>query len=130
MTENRNAKKTPREKLTTITFTVAECGEFHDFGEYYEGITSVEEAIAIFNRIPPERMNGIPSIGIKIHTEGTEYYEDTQMDIVSGGIADLEFLTYMPDITGNPRAMEMIAALMDRMDDIEVIGSLEKWQID
>ena len=32
MTENRNAKKTPREKLTTITFTVAECGEFHDFG--------------------------------------------------------------------------------------------------
>lgn len=28
-----------------LTFTVAECGEFHQLGEYYDDITTVEEAI-------------------------------------------------------------------------------------
>ena len=116
------------EKQTVVTLTVAECGEFHNFGEYHEGIAGIEEAIAIFNRIPPERMNGIPSIGINIHTEGTESYEDTQIDIVSGRVADLEILDYVPDITDNPKAVEVIAELIDKLPDIEVRGSLEKWQ--
>jgi len=118
----------PKETDIKITLTVAECGEFHNLGEYHEGIASVEEAIAIFNQIPPERMNGIPSIGINIHTEGTERYEDTQMDIVSGRVADLEILDYVPDITDNPKAVEVIAELIDKLPDIEVRGSLEKWQ--
>ena len=117
-----------KEEQTVVTLTVAECGEFHNFGEYHEGIAGIEEAIAIFNRIPPERMNGIPSIGINIHTEGTESYEDTQMDIVSGRVADLEILDYVPDITDNPKAVEVIAELIDKLPDIEVRGSLEKWQ--
>ena len=86
------------------------------------------EAVTIFNRIPPERMNGIPSIGINIHTEGTERYEDTQMDIISGRTADLEVLDYVPDITDNPKALEVIAELIGRFPGIEVRGSLEKWQ--
>lgn len=117
-----------KEKKTVVTLTVAECGEFHDLGEYHEDITGVGEAVAIFNRIPPERMNGIPSIGINIHTEGTERYEDTQMDIVSGRTVDLEVLDYVPDITDNPKALEVIAELIGRFPDIEVRGSLEKWQ--
>lgn len=121
-------KEKADESQKVVTFTVAECGEFHDFGEYYEDITSAAKAISIFNQIPPERMNGIPSIGIKIHTEGTESYEDIQMDIVSGGIADLEILDYIPDVTNNPKAMEMIAELINQLPKIEVRGSLEKWQ--
>lgn len=31
-----------------------------------------------------ERMNGIPSISINIHTSWTEYYEDSQIDILNG----------------------------------------------
>ena len=73
-------------------------------------------------------MKSIPSIGINIHTEGTESYEDTQMDIVSGRVADLEILDYVPDITDNPKAVEVIAELIDKLPDIEVRGSLEKWQ--
>ena len=96
------------EKKTVVTLTVAECGEFHNMGEYHEGIASVDEALAIFHQIPPERMNGIPSIGINLHTEGTERYQDITIDIVSGKVADLEVLEYVPDI--------------------EVRGSLEKWQ--
>lgn len=126
--QEKAAEQAQEEKRTVVTLTVAECGEFHNFGEYHEDIAGVEEAIAIFNRIPPERMNAIPSIGINIHTEGTQSYEDTQMDIVSGRIADLEILDYVPEITDNPKAVEVIAELIDKLPDIEVRGSLEKWQ--
>ena len=126
--QEKAAEQAQEEKRTVVTLTVAECGEFHNFGEYHEDIAGVEEAIAIFNRIPPERMNAIPSIGINIHTEGTQSYEDTQMDIVSGRIADLEILDYVPDITDNPKAVKVIAELIDKLPDIEVRGSLEKWQ--
>ena len=63
----------PREIAETekveVTLTVAECGEFHTMGEFHEGIATVEEALMIFNSIPPERMHGIPAIGIHMHTE-------------------------------------------------------------
>ena len=112
----------------TVTLTVAECGEFHSLGEFHENIASVEEAIAVWKSIPPERMNGIPSIGINIHTEGTERYEDVEMDILSGKVIDLEVLDYVPDITDDPKVIEVIAELIDKLPDIEVRGSLEKWQ--
>ena len=116
------------EKKTIVKLSVAECGEFYNMGEYHEGIASVDEALAIFHQIPTERMNGIPSIGINVHTEGTESYQDTTIDIVSGKVADLEVLDYVPDITDDPKAIEMITELIDKLPDIEVRGSLEKWQ--
>lgn len=116
------------QKETVVTLTVAECGEFHNLGEFHEGIETVEEAIRLFNEIPPERMNGIPSIGIHIHTEGTEPFEDVEMDIVSGKVVDLEMLEYVPDISDNPKAIEVIGELIDKLPDIEVRGSLEKFQ--
>lgn len=111
-----------------VTLTVAECGEFHNLGEYHENIAGVDEAIAVFNQIPPERRNGIRSIGINIHTEGTEAYEDTQMDIVSGRTIDLEMLAYYPEIAGNREAMAVISEIMDKFPDAEVRGSLAQWQ--
>lgn len=113
---------------TTVTLTVAECGEFHNLGEFHEDIASVDEAITVWSRIPPERMNGISSIGIHIHTEGTEPYEDVEVNILSGKVVDLENLDYVPDITDNPKAIEVIAELIDKLPDMEVRGSLEKWQ--
>lgn len=117
-----------KDKKVEVTLTVAECGEFHSLGEFHENIASVEEAITVWKSIPPERMNGIPSIGINIHTEGTERYEDVEMDILSGKVIDLEVLDYVPDITDDPKAIEVIAELIDKLPDIEVRGSLEKWQ--
>ena len=38
-------------------------------------------------------------------------------------------LDYVPDITDNPKAVEVIAELIDKMPDIEVRGSLEKCQV-
>ena len=40
----------------------------------------------------------------------------------------MEVLDYVPDITDDPKAIEMITELIDKLPDIEVRGSLEKWQ--
>ena len=88
----------PEQAEPEVTMTVAECGEFHNLGEFYENIPTVEEAVAIWKQIPPERMNGIPAIGINIHTPGTEAFEDVGIDILSGKRFDLAVLEYIPDI--------------------------------
>lgn len=116
------------QKETVVTLTVAECGEFHNLGEFHEGIVTVDEAVKLFQQISPERMNGIPSIGINIRTKDTERFEDVEMDIVSGKVADLEMLEYVLDISDNPKAVEVIGELIDKLPDIEVRGSLEKFQ--
>ena len=126
--EKNAVAETEKVPEKTITWTVAECGEFHELGELHENVETVEQAIDLYNKIPPERMHGIPSIGIRMHTEGTEEYEDVQMDLFSGGVADLEMLEYVPDITDDPKAVAMIQELIDKLPDIEVRGSLEKWQ--
>lgn len=50
------------------------------------------------------------------------------MDIVSGKVVDLEMLEYVPDISDNPKAIEVIGELIDKLPDIEMRGSLEKFQ--
>lgn len=73
--------------------------------------------------------NAVRGIGINIHTEGIENYEDVEMDILSGRTIDLEILDYVPDITDDSKAIEMIEELIDKLPDIEICGSLEKWQV-
>ena len=109
-----------------VTLTVAECGEFHNLGEFYENIPTVEEAVAIWKQIPPERMNGIPAIGVNIHTPGTEAFEDVGIDILSGNRIDLDILEYIPDIKGNPQAMEVVAELVAKLPEMEVDGNMNE----
>ena len=109
-----------------VTLTVAECGEFHNLGEFYENIPTVEEAVAIWKQIPPERMNGIPAIGINIHTPGTEAFEDVGIDILTGKRIDLDILEYIPDIKGNPQAMEVIAELAAKLPEMEIDGRMSE----
>ena len=111
---------------TEVTLTVAECGEFHNFGEFHENIATVDEAIAIWKQIPPERMNGIPAIGINIHTPGTESYEDVVTDIFTGNRFELDVLDYIPEIKGNPQAMEVIAELMAKLPDMKIEGDISE----
>lgn len=40
------------------------------------------------------------------------------MDILSGKVIDLEVLDYVPDITDDPKAVEVIAELIDKLPDI------------
>ena len=95
-----------------ITFTVAECGEFHNMGEYHEGIETIEEAIKIYNAIDPSRMNGIPSIGVNMHIDGTEEWEDEEADIVRGNCIDVDFLNYTPELRDTPTVQDALKKLI------------------
>ena len=124
LTETLFPQKTEPE--TEVTLTVAECGEFHNFGEFHENIATVDEAIVIWKQIPPERLNGIPAIGINIHTPGTEAYEDAVTDILTGKRFELDVLDYIPEIKSNPQAMEVIAELMAKLPDMKIEGDISE----
>ena len=108
-------------KKTIMTFTVAECGEYHSMGKYHEGIRTLEEAVKIYGQIPPERMNGIPSIGINLHVEGTDRLSDSQADILTGEGIDVGFINLMPEFCGNPQVQEAVKELIRLFPDKEVI---------
>ena len=103
-----------------VTFTVAECGEFHNLGEYHEGIETIEEAIQIYQSIDPSRMNGIPSVGVNIHIEGTEEWEDEQADVLTGKYIDVDYLNYLPEVRDNPKVQDAVAKLIAAFPDREV----------
>ena len=46
-------------------------------------------------------MNGIPSIGIRLHMLGTKAVEDVQADILSGGEIDTGIVRLMPELCDN-----------------------------
>ena len=104
-----------------ITFTVAECGEFHNMGEYHEGIETIEEAMKLYNAIDPSRMQGIPSIGVNMHIEGTEEWEDEHADIVSGKRIDVDFLNYTPELRDTPKVQDAIKKLIAAYPEKDVI---------
>ena len=108
-------------KKVIMTFTVAECGEYHSLGEYHEGIRTLEEAVRIYRQIPPERMNGIPSIGISLHVEGTRKMEDLQADILTGSEIDIGYINLMPEFCGNPQVQKAVKKIIEVFPDKEVI---------
>lgn len=103
-----------------MTFTVAECGEFHNMGEYHEGIETIEEAIQIYQAIDPSRMNGIPSIGVNMHIEGTEEWEDEQADILCGKCIDVDYLNYTPELRDTPKVQDALKKLIAAFPEKEV----------
>lgn len=115
-----NTAEQKKEKAI-LTFTVAECGEYHNLGKYYEGIKTLEEAVSLYRQIPPERMNGIPSIGINLHARGTDKMEDVQADILSGDGIDIGFISLIPELCGNAQVQAAVQAIIKMFPDKEVI---------
>ena len=103
-----------------ITFTVAECGEFHTMGEFHEGIETIEEAMQLYNVIDPSRMHGIPSLGVNMHIDGTEEWEDEEADIVRGNCIDVDFLNYTPELRDTPTVQDALKKLIAAYPDKEV----------
>ena len=103
-----------------ITFTVAECGEFHTMGEFHEGIETIEEAMQLYNVIDPSRMHGIPSLGVNMHIDGTEEWEDEEADIVRGNCIDVDFLNYTPELRDTPTEQDALKKLIAAYPDKEV----------
>lgn len=112
-----------KEEKKTVTLTVAECSEFHNMGEFHENITSVAEAVAKFKEIPPERMHGIPAIGIRV-ADPKNPEDSVEMDVLIGKRIDLDMLRYVPDIAENWQAQQMIAALIHDMPEAQIEGEI------
>lgn len=108
-----------------VTFTVAECGEFHTLGNCYEGIKKADEAIEIWQRVQKKNLNTVPGLGIHVHIPGQEDYMDGQIDLVSGRTIDVSILEYIPSMRKEPRVMERVAELIHRLPDYEIIGDIQ-----
>ena len=104
----------------TVTFIVAECGEFHGIGAYYEDIPTIEDAIRIYRKMDPAWLNGILAIGVNLHVEGTDCLEDDQVDLLTGKTIDVDFLNYMPDVRDHPSVQDAIKKLVEAFPEKEV----------
>ena len=112
-----------KQSVKEVSFVVAECSEFHNMGELHENVGTVKEAIALFEQIPPERMHGIPAIGIRVtDTDNPELF--TEIDIVRGKTIDVDMLSYVPEIANNKAARFAIAEMIHAMPKAEIIGVL------
>lgn len=109
-----------------ITYTVAECGEFHSMGRYRDDVESVNEAIDLWNEYKEGNLNGVPSIGILVHTPGQSERDDTQVDLVSGKTMDLDMIRYYPAIHTEEAAIQKICELVENLHDVEVTGKVPK----
>lgn len=107
-----------------ITYTVAECGEFHSMGRYRDDIENVNEAIALWNEYREGTLNGVPSIGILVHTPGQSEMDDTQVDLVSGKTMDLDMIRYYPAINIEEAAIQKICELVENLHDVELVGKV------
>lgn len=114
------ADRKHKNKAAEITFTVAECGEFHSMGEYHEGIGSLEEAAAIYRKIPQGRMNGVPSVGIRIHIKGTAAEEDAQFDILTGSEINMGVLRMLPEGCSRAQVPRIISETAEMFPEKEV----------
>lgn len=107
-----------------ITYTVAECGEFHSMGRYRDDVENVNEAIDLWNEYREGTLNGVPSIGILVHTPGQSELEDKQVDLVSGKTVDLDMIRYYPEINTEEAAIQKICELVENLHDVELVGKV------
>lgn len=89
---------------TIVTYTVAECSEFHNLGYCRNDITDLRKAIRIYNALPKEN---VPGIGVRVGI----YPNETQIDLLIGGHLNLSILDFIPQIRDNPEAMELVRQL-------------------
>ena len=80
-------KKVEKEKVSkaTLTFYVAECEEFHDMGEYYDGLT-FDEAIEKYKELLDNPSKGYMgnAMGFELHDPDEQDYSDMPYPLVQG----------------------------------------------
>ncbi len=115
------AKNKPK---PVVTFTVAECGEFHQMGASLDDLGTMEEALEKWEGMKNSPLNGIPALGIRVHHPGQEEYTDEQIDLVGGRFIDVGILEYIPSMTKEPFVMEKVAEMIAKMPDYTVRGEV------
>lgn len=96
----------------TISFYAAECMEFSNRGEYQDNLT-LEEALAVYDSIPPERMNGIPCVGFHLK-DGSIYEGD--FPLMYGGQIDRDGINLVEHYRESPLVQKAISDLQTILD--------------
>lgn len=97
-----------------ISFSVKECGEFSNLGEYHDNL-NLEDAVRIYNSIPSNRMNGIKSIDFVIH-DGS-IYDGMEYPIVSGDVIQIENINLVPHFRDSFQIQRTITELQKTFID-------------
>ncbi len=100
------------EKEATISFYVAECMEFPVMGEYHSDLSSVQEALKVYESIPSERMNGGKGIGFDLQ-DGSIY--DGEYPMMSHGRIDIENINMIEHYRNSPLVQQAIKDLQNEM---------------
>lgn len=109
-----------------VTFTVAESTEFHNFGQYFDGIHSLDEAVKIYDNLKEKSvLHAIPALGINLHIEGTPLYDDEQWDFLAGDRIDLDSLHFLPNMSKNSEVSSALHRLAEIYPNAEIIGGFE-----
>ena len=117
------------EQQMIITYTVAECGEFHSMGAFHEGIATIEEAKSMFDTMQKDHNNMIPALGINIHKPGTQTMDDLQSDILYGNTIDLDNLRYIPEICNDQQAISKVGQVIEAFPDAKIYGKLPGFEV-
>ncbi len=97
-----------------IVFYVAECSEFPELGEFHENLT-LQEAVDLFNQIPPDRMYGIPAIGFSLQDENILA---NQFELFKGGQLQMEDMKELvPNLAANPLVQEAAKELQTIIEE-------------
>ena len=95
-----------------ISFYAAECMEFSNVGEYQNNLT-LEEALAVYDSIPPERLNGIPCVGFYLK-DGSIYEGD--YPLMYGGKIDRDGINLVEHYKESPLVQKAISDLQAILD--------------
>lgn len=107
-----------------ITFYAAECMEFVRYGEYVEGLATLEEALEYYDKIPPDRLNAVKGIGIHVHDpEENGFIQEFQL--LTGDTLDMDILQATHGISRYPQILDIARALTELRPDITVVDSQE-----
>lgn len=74
-------------------------------GEYHENLT-LEEALAVYEKIPAERMNGIKGIGFVLH-DGSAY-DNAEYELMSAGQIRTDMIDLIPHYRESPLVQKAV----------------------
>lgn len=113
----------PDEENRFLTFTVAEAGEFHDLGEYFEynDAKKAKERYDSFRE--SSSMNAVPALGLKLHKVGAPEETDLQWDFLTGNTINLTELDYIPELKNSKSVIAALHEVINLDPDIKVIGA-------
>lgn len=110
-----------RNAAMSISFYVAECGEFHNRGEYHDNLT-LQEAAAIYKAMPGERMNAVKAIGFELQTGQEGVFADASAELFYADKIDMDAVNRIGYIRDNPLVWDAMKELAATFPDAEILN--------